>query len=416
MPPVSPAGVAEPRTARRLEDGVSPQVRGIRWLSTGIGSGLGDASAAYLAGLREAGVPVSWSPLGWPSTHWDAPYGPRSDVPELAREDAVLSSIVNSEIEHDTVVVCSTPLWHEQLRVEAAGRRLVSYTTWESDRLPGASVDVLNHYDAVLVPSFFNADVFKSSGVSVPVEVVPHCAPASRRSSAPEHEGGFIFYMISTWTTRKAVLEAISAYLLAFTAEDDVALVIHTTPEDQIARERVARGKQALEPHSTASWYTLAKALAGRTALPKIVLSTRQLAPAEIAKLHEEGSCFFSLSHGEGWGLGSFEAAAFGNPAIVVGWGGPLDYLPAGYPYLVSYRLEPTLSEEPDAWWEPHQGERWAKADPEAAAALLRHVFEHREEAHGWGAVLQENIYAKFSRPAVTERLLGVLGALRLRP
>ena len=222
------------------------------------------------------------------------------------------------------MVVCSTPLWHERLVAEASGRLLVAYTTWETDVLPEESVAVLNHYDRVLVPSQFNAAVFEASGVTAPVIVVPHIArPAQPPRTGPEPtpDPTFAFYLVATWTTRKAILDTVSAFLAAFTAEDRVVMRIHTTPEDQIASARLT-GTRSVGRHELATWFTLAKALAGRDRAPKIVLSTRRLTRAEVDELHGESDCFVSLSRGEGWGLGAFDACAHGNPVIVTGWGG----------------------------------------------------------------------------------------------
>jgi len=364
---------------------------GIRWMSLGPGSGYGNAGEAYRSGLRATGIPVSWTPLGWPSTAWQAAYGP----------------LDGRVAEHDTVVVHSTPWWHERLAAESSGKLLAAYTTWETDRLPAESVAVLNRYDRVLVPSAFNAEVFTSSGVTVPIWVVPHVAPEVRAGAGAPASGGdrFVFYLIASWMTRKAIPDAVAAFLMAFGAQDDVVLVIHTTPDDLVARARGGADR------NVATSLSLAKALAGRRDVPEIVLSTRSLPPAEIDRLHLRGDCFVCLSRGEGWGLGAFEAAAFGRPAIVTGWGGTREFWPEGYPYLVEYDLTPTTDDQPDAWWQPRPGERWAKARMAHAAALLRHVYCHREEARSWGRTAQSHVQENFGSTRITRRLLQALGS-----
>jgi glycosyltransferase involved in cell wall biosynthesis len=374
---------------------------GVRWLSVRPGSGYGDASEAYLSGLRAAGVPVTWTPLGWPSSTWNAPYGPVTDA-DLS--DAIHRDIAYREIEHDTVVVCSTPLWRSQLAAEATGRLLVAYTTWETDRLPGSRVTLLNRYDRVLVPSRFNAAVFEASGITVPVRVIPHIArPAAETERPPGTTDRFVFYLIAAWSTRKAILDTVEAFAAAFTNRDEVVLVIHTTPEDKIAAPRP-------------TWVTLAGALAGRPQLPEITLSTRPLTRGEVDALHAGGDCFVSLSRGEGWGLGAFDAAAHGNPVVVTGWGGTPEFLPHDYPYLVEYDLVPTTAEQPDAWWRPQAGEHWAKARIEHAASLLRRIFEHREEARSWGQVLRSNVSEAFAADRVIADLIEALDARADKP
>jgi glycosyltransferase involved in cell wall biosynthesis len=271
----------------------------------------------------------------------------------------------------------------------------------------------LNRYDRVLVPSRFNAAVFKSSGVTAPLFVVPHIARPAQPPAVPARpgsDGRFVFYLIATWTSRKAILDAVSAYLTAFTADDAVALLIHTTAEDHVASARLARHGQPMTGRDASTWFTLANALAGRRRAPDITLSTSRLTRAEVDALHAQGDCFVCLSRGEGWGLGAFDAAAVGNPVIVTGWGGTVDFLPAGYPYCVDYDLVPTITDEPDLWWEPRPGEHWAKASIAHAATLLRRVFDHRDEAFAWGNVLRSNIYANFASAPVTHRLIDALG------
>lgn len=376
-------------------------IAGVRWLSVRPGSGYGDASEAYLTGLRAAGVPVTWSPLGWPSTSWGAPFGPVADA-DL--DDALHRDVAYGEIDHDVVVVCSTPLWERQLALEATGRLLVAYTTWETDRLPAGRVQVLNSYDRVLVPSQFNARVFEESGVTVPVRVIPHIVrPAPEPEPARATTDRFVFYLIASWSTRKAILDTIEAFATAFTDRDDVSLLIHTTAEDKIAAPRP-------------TWLTLANAVAGRQRMPHITLSTRTLSRAEVDTLHSQGDCFVSLSRGEGWGLGAFDAAAHGNPVVVTGWGGTCEFLPDDYPYLVEYDLVSTANEEPDEWWRPHPGERWARARIGHAASLLRHVFEHRDDARAWGSALRARVSSEFAVVRVTGRLIDVLDPHAERP
>ena len=222
-------------------------------------------------------------------------------------------------------------------------------------------------------------------------------------------------YLIATWSTRKAILDAVEAYLAAFTATDDVMLVIHTTPENFVARAR-AHIDGPPPGHEGSSWYTLAQALGGRRGRAPITMSTRHRSPAEIDDLHRHGHCFLLLSRGEGWGLGAFEAAAWGNPVVVTGWGASMEFLPDGYPYAVDFDLVATTTEEPDALWHPRPGERWARARIAHAAALLRHIYEHRDEACGWGQRARAHVLENFDSATVTRQLLDALDPTSTAP
>jgi glycosyltransferase involved in cell wall biosynthesis len=305
-------------------------------------------------------------------------------------------------------VVAAPPIWDEHLAREAAGRRLVAFTAWETDRMPERWRAILSRYDRVLVPSEFNRATLAAAGLAPSIHVVPHIArPVPAQAAGADAGGGpFVFYTIATWTTRKAILDTVTAFVSAFREDDDVVLVIHTSPKDHVARGRAARNGRVSDSTREQTWFTLAGALAGRSDVPRIVLSKRQLDRAGIDSLHDRGDCFVSLSRAEGWGLGAFDAGGRGNPVVVTGWGGTLDMLPAGYPYCVDYDLVPTTLDKPDDWWSPLPGERWAKAKVDHASALLRYVFEHRNEAREWGRMLQLHIHATFDQAQVTRRLI----------
>jgi glycosyltransferase involved in cell wall biosynthesis len=203
----------------------------------------------------------------------------------------------------------------------------------------------------------------------------------------PDLGDRFTFYTIGTWTTRKAMADTISAFLDAFTAQDDVALVVKTTPWDQQSVARIARGLEPLGPPRwpAATWMTVATLLAGRRNVPKLHLVAESVPPREIAALHARGDCFFSLTRSEGWGLCISDALEVGNPAVVTGWGAPVDYLGRDYPLFVDYDLVPTVSETPDDWFERREGYQWARARHDHAVDVLRWVFAHPDDAAATG-------------------------------
>jgi glycosyltransferase involved in cell wall biosynthesis len=96
-----------------------------------------------------------------------------------------------------------------------------------------------------------------------------------------------------------------------------------------------------------------------------VCLVTQELSDDELGGLHLRGDCFVSLCHGEGWGLGSFDAAAHGKPVVTTGFGGQLDYL-HGSPLLVDY--EPVPVHDGTRWGTYTPDQRWAEPDIEHAA------------------------------------------------
>jgi glycosyltransferase involved in cell wall biosynthesis len=215
----------------------------------------------------------------------------------------------------------------------------------------------------------------------------------------------YVFYVIATWSTRKAMSDTISAFLDAFDSDDDVGLVVKTTMYDQQALARVRRGEDA----ETRAWLAFAPLLAGRRRVPEIRLISGELPAAGIDALHARGDCFLSLTRSEGWGLCIADAVLFGNPVVVTGWGGHIDYLGADYQLLVDYDLVPTTSEPVDDWFIGRPGDRWARARHDHAVERLRWVAQHREQAVDAIAPIRERLARECAPAVIGRRLRDVL-------
>lgn len=380
---------------------------GVRWISWQPGDGFGDAALGYVAALDALGVPVTWTPLEWPAR--DA----RARPPDPYR--GPLAHLVGRAIEHDTVVIHLPPGAHHRWLEEAEGRRTFLMTTWETDRVPVGWVAAFDDFAAVLVPSTFNERSLVASGSNALVRVVPHCArPIGTPEPARFDRIGdrFAFYTVGTWSTRKAMPDTINAFLDAFGADDEVALVVKTSPLDQqaVARARRGPGVEGRPPwRATRTWLAFAALLAGRRRVPEIHLVADQVDAREVDAIHARGDCFVSLTRSEGWGLCIADALLFANPVVVTGWGGQLDYLGDDYPLLVDYDLVSTTTDVPDDWFDPRDELRWARARHDHAVELLRWVAAHREEAAAIGAGVGARVAADFGPDDVGRRLLAAL-------
>ena len=208
---------------------------GVRWVSALPGDGYGDAALQYIAALEALGVPLTWTPIAWSGSKRTVAHDYRGPMAHLAHR----------QIEHD-VIVLHMPVNGARDWLESSwDGRTVSVTTWETDRPPAGWTAMADTFDAVVVPSAFNRDALLAEGCRAPVHAVPHVVlpdPRVPPARYPDIGDRFVFYTIGTWTTRKAMADTVSAFLDAFTARDDVALVVKTTPWNQ---QSVARGSRA---------------------------------------------------------------------------------------------------------------------------------------------------------------------------
>ena len=387
---------------------------GIKYFAFGSATGYALAALGYIRALHNANVPV-----------WPFFLGPRDgQAPSLGRALADDPSFVDlpelmrataRPIAYDTVVAHLIPdSWK---RLTEHGKRLVGYTVWETDALPEHWPAILNSAERILVPCRFNAELFARNGVMRPVYVVPHIRRNSRSGST--HEDGvalrkrlgipadhFVFYTIAVWDPRKALAELIEVFVREFGSEDGVTLLVKTsTAVDPTAmdaeagtsiQERVARiiedagGETQRKPPSV------------------VVMAADDISGAEINAIHAAGDAYVSLTHGEGWGLGAFDAATLGKPVIITGWGGQLDYLGSDYPGLVRYEMKPVTGWHPRARYRLTQ--RWAAADRLHARELLRRVANRDNTFAEAAASVRKAIKERYAEPVVARQLIEAIG------
>jgi glycosyltransferase involved in cell wall biosynthesis len=291
----------------------------------------------------------------------------------------------------------------------SSGVPAAGYTAWETDRVPHSWTVQLNRLGRVLVPCRWNRETLLASGVTTPVDVVPHILPGDvARLDPPAPAGPFTFYCIAPWSVRKGVDLLVRAYWQAFPNGEPVRLVLKTSERDLTRHSRTFALWRLAR-----LWHTSRRALArlrsrhGRPAPVELIAGDRSR--SEILDVHRAGHCFVSLTRGEGWGLGAFEAAGVGNPVVITGLGGHLDFLDPDLAYLVDYELAPCRV----GHWESSfdAGQRWAEPSLEHAAWQMRQVYERFAEARERAMALRQRVRARFSPDAVLPALRAALAA-----
>ena len=392
-----------------------PRPQGLNVVTLPPGGGYGDAGSQYIAGLHALGVPVTWTPTIANSAEVLGLTKSRRDLHPSISED--LSALWRRPLDCSAILVNIPPAsWNLHWRRTEPDLRPYTYITWEIERLPDDWLAALNPYERIFVPSTFNQRTLIAEGVTAAVDVVPHIA----RDVTPVFGGppwgivtddDFVFYTIGTWTTRKAMEETIRAYLDAFDGNDKVALIVKTDPVNEIACHAPPKGQRGSAPsHVAMVWWTLARIVAGYANPAKVHLVADRVSAREIDRLHTRGHCFVSLTRSEGWGLGPFDAALFGNPVVVTGWGGHLDYLTADYPLLVRHELEPMVKSAPDGNYKRVYDAHWARADQRHASELMRLVFENRDWASSTARELQPRLQAQYASKRICRHLARLMG------
>lgn len=391
---------------------VDRQVAGVRFISLLERSGYGNAALEYLRLLLDDEIPIHWTPLVCGPRGYEL-FDPDSKMQRRlipADLDPGLKALLHNNIDYQCQILHTVPeLWP---RLIDRTKRNIGYTAWETDRLPSHWPPLLQRVDRVLVPSEFNREIFGNS-ITTRVDVVPHvCRPQPEPASAEETgawnrrygliPNNYHFYTINAWTPRKALWDMLHCYLLAFDCRDPVSLVIKTDP-------RGPRDGNDSKVHSTRR---MVSDIIGNYPEPAhVVLIDNPVPEREIELMHLNCDCYLSLARSEGWGLGAFDAASLGNPVIITGWGGQLDYLPEELAYRVQFRLIPV--EDARGYRSYSRDQNWARADVDHAIELLGEVFSNRASARRRGKRLQHFVREAFGAEAVRQKLIAVLGELK---
>jgi glycosyltransferase involved in cell wall biosynthesis len=374
----------------------------LRYLGEDAFSGYGEASVRLVDALRGTGVRVEYRAF----------HGAEEELGTVARLERF-----GRDTEPGCSVAAGTPTiahlvpeHYRGVRNVVDGGALIAHTVWETDRLPNHWAELLNEVDAVIVPCEWNRELFAASGVTQPLLVVPHVAcdpvPGDHGKGLELPDDVIVFYTIARWDQRKAPWLALRAFLDAFTADDPVAFVMKTTYELQAPA--LGTWGQGSAPFGTTS-LEVARVLREYRRPPHVRLEVWDIGDERIAGLHTRGDCFVSLARGEGWGLGAFDACAYGNPVVTTAWGGQMEYLGSGAPGLVDFEIVPVKHH----WRSSYSGnQHWAEPSVEHAVELMREVAADPEHARGQAAPLRERALRDYAPRVVAQQCIAAVDSL----
>lgn len=282
-----------------------------------------------------------------------------------------IGPLLNKSIKPDTNIVHMVPPL--MVSYTKPGIPNIGYTVWETTKLPENWVTICNKMSEIWVPSAWNVEVFKDSGVKVTVKKIEHTVDLNQFSQSVTVDLGlpkdkFIFYSIFQWSERKNPAATIKAFLSEFSKNDDVVLVLKTYKKDgsQLDRDSVRDEINAI------------KASMHISDAPQITLLHKMMSRQEILSLHRTGHCLVSPHRAEGWGCTIQEALAMGTPVIATGFGGNMEFMNSDNSYVLDYHLTPVSGMSMNIY--SGRG-MWAEPDVGQLMAYMRHAYEHHSDA-----------------------------------
>jgi glycosyltransferase involved in cell wall biosynthesis len=350
--------------------------------------GIGVAGRALLAALETTDIPFNTVAFDQTANRLCHPFTERhSDAGQA-----------------DINIVCINP---DQIGVFAEqvgpdfwnGRYTIGVWFWEAEDFPLAFHHAFNHVDEIWVASEFMRETFlKVSPKPVFKYRLPVLTPSVDRSISRAQlnlPDGFIFLFSFDFLSvleRKNPLGLIDAFCRAFPLNSGPRLVIKTINGD----------KRILEMEKLK--YAIRKR-------PDIILMDGYLPAIDNATFTALADCYVSLHRSEGFGLTIAEAMALGKPVIATGYSGNLEFMTAENSYVVPARRCEVGPER-----EPYPADsHWSEPDAEAAARLLRHVYEQPADAHARGRCAAQVIRCLYSPAMAGNIIANRLASIRQR-
>lgn len=371
------------------------EIKGIKYVGPVFdASGYAQAARGYILALHRLGIPITINSVSFEEG--------MSDFGEVGN---ILSKLVNRNIEYNIVIIHLTVEHYEKFC--EPGKVNIGYSVWETSKIHDQWVKWLNQsVSAVMTASDFLVDVYKNSGVEIPVLNVPHGIDMEEYRGIKEYTikgidpEAYKFYAILQFFERKHPLGLVRAYWYAFQNDENVALVLKTYRAG-FSEEQSNIIKKTLQ---------MCRESMPMDKYPPIYLITKMLDRDEVLGLHKFCDCLTHVDRGEGFGLVPFEAGACGNPVIVTGWGGVTEYANKDNSYLIDYTLTPVYGMP----WSPfYRGDQlWAEPDIYHASRTMQHVYNNREEASNRGKLLQRNIEENFGWDDVGNKMIEAIKSL----
>lgn len=348
-------------------------------------SGYAKATREFVLALHSNGVDVKLDPIVHPM--------PQVDL--MPEHRAVLQHLIAKPKtrNHRVYIIHHTPdIWKRKISTS------IGFTYWETSKVPERWVHLSHQMHAVFLPSRHNLEVFRQSGVRVPLFHIRPCLHPSAHNPTSEqplpflnHLPPFRFLSVFSWIPRKGYDVLLRAFWEEFSVGDNVALVIKTAGIDPAAElTDLKRNFNILHP----------------TAPVYVDPETRS--DEEMDALYRGCQAFVLPSRGEGIGYPYLEAAMRGLPVIATGWGGHMDFLNEQNSYPLPYQLVPV---PPQTYYYGYQSDQlWAEVSVEHLRSVMRHVYKNYNEARRKGMAAQQFVQQHFS-PA--EAVRDIVSAIR---
>jgi glycosyltransferase involved in cell wall biosynthesis len=276
------------------------------------------------------------------------------------------------------------------------------YTTGNHTVAPRVVADLAQNFDALLAPSRHVLRPYLDAGWSArSAAVIPHGVDPAVYSPIVEPllyptRRQFKFLQTSfPWVAEKGFDLTVKAFCRAFSASDDVSLILRVpVVRDAACRDRTFGRLQRVVAEETA-----------KPAAPEVHLIETDVAPDERGRVYTGADCYVHPLRAEGFGMTILEAMACGLPVIATPWSGPADFLSARWARLIQHS-RPVAERMRTGFVSRYHVE----PDLDHLIFLMRTAFQEQEAGRRLGALAAEVARSQWTWQHAADKLGLFLG------
>jgi glycosyltransferase involved in cell wall biosynthesis len=274
------------------------------------------------------------------------------------------------------------------------------YTTGNHTMTPDGVRRLSRAFEMVLAPSWHVLRPYVEAGLAPGRgAVIPHgIDPAVLSPEAPplayNTQKRFKFVQTSfPWVYEKGFDLSISAFCRAFTSRDDAALILRIPHIREPEQRKATFGR--LE--------ALVKEAAAKPGAPEILLLELDVDLNRRGGIYTGADCYVFPLRAEGFSMTILEAMACGLPVIATPWSGPADFLSPRWAYTLRHS-NPIPERLRDGSLRGYH----VQPDMAHLVHLMRHVYEHQDEARALGRRASEVARRDWTWKAAARKLASV--------
>lgn len=203
-------------------------------------------------------------------------------------------------------------------------KKNVVFTMMETQTIAKTYVEKCNMADELFVPSDWNIQTFRDSGVNKPMYKVPLGVdtdlynPNVKPMIITEAQNKFIFFSLFGWSLRKGCDILVRAFVRKYANNPYISLVIASRIWGYEDNYNISQIRNDIKRFCIQEGYNNVK---------NIVHLPYAFPEEQLPSLFKAAHCYVSASRGEGWNLPAIEAGACEIPIIAIKHGAQLEFL-----------------------------------------------------------------------------------------